>query len=158
MIDFDNPDELDVKLKDLLDNLDETELLIIKCHLLVEYAMSDFIKNEGSAKSNLSKDGFTFSQKVKICRLLRLFDQDNKMENFILSLNKIRNQISHTMSYDKEQLQELLRSSVVQNKKTGNEDLDIRSQLKATVLFNSGLIIGSSKKRRQKLIEHLSKK
>ena len=60
MIDFNNKEELNNQLEKLLNKIDETELILLKCHLLVEFAMNHFIERVSRKRSGAVNDSFSF--------------------------------------------------------------------------------------------------
>jgi len=142
MIDFNDPKTLNSKLKDMLNRLNEIELLIIKCHLLVEFALNEFLTLT-TGKSDVADDRLPFSQKVKKCKVLGLFDSaEDDLRMFILTLTKLRNQIAHTLSCDQSLLEELC---LYTNEEKVKKGTFLKRQLKVLSLFNAGRIIGIAK-------------
>ena len=50
--------------------------------------------------SEIDKFNFTFYHKINISKILGLFENDKELDEFIINLNKLRNQIAHKMNYD----------------------------------------------------------
>lgn len=105
-------EELEAQIKTLLKqeipksrNLD---LVILKCHLLVEYMMNQFITLTAKHKFDISKERFTFSQKLSIVHAFG-FHLDPTMLPSIEVLNRLRNQVAHTLALDRDLVDTLLK-------------------------------------------------
>lgn len=79
-----------------------SELVIIKCHLLIEYSLDYFINTVTNNRYESENYDFTFSQKSKIAILLGLDEHDpgKEIRFFIEKLNTLRNQIAHNIEFD----------------------------------------------------------
>lgn len=84
-----------------LDQVDNTELIILKGHLLLESVIDkslSFLVQRGDIEIlNLS-----FYKKLQLLRLLHVCpdDQFSKAQNFVIQLNKIRNRLAHQIGFD----------------------------------------------------------
>ncbi len=95
--DSDYPSEITEKL---FFGLDETEMIVIKSHLFTEYMLDKYISKLNKSDSEIDKFNFTFYHKINISKILGLFENDKELDEFIINLNKLRNQIAHKMNYD----------------------------------------------------------
>lgn len=90
--------------KEVIDKLffsmDESEMIVIKAHLFIEYQLDNFIKALSKSRVEFDNMNFTFTQKLNICRILGLFETSEELEDYIVNLNKLRNQIAHKHNYD----------------------------------------------------------
>ncbi len=91
-----------------LDNIEDLELLIIKGHILIEYSLNKFINDVNDGGINIDKTSFTFHNKITISELLGLFKRVDSLKQSIIDVNKLRNQIAHTLSYEKKLLKKLI--------------------------------------------------
>lgn len=87
-----------------------SEIIIIKCHLLIEYALDYFINTITDGRYEEENFDFTFSQKHKIAILLGLDHANlhNEIRIFIEELNKLRNQIAHNIEFDTKLLDKIV--------------------------------------------------
>lgn len=99
---------IDKFLKHLYDCRD-TNNLIIKGHILTEYAMNYFIEMNSKEKISLKELRFTYSNKIDIVRILGLFKDNEFLYNELKLLNKLRNSIAHKLKYDEKTLEEFLK-------------------------------------------------
>jgi len=81
-------------------NLDESEMIVIKAHLFIEYMLDKFIESRSKSKMGIDKMNFTFNHKINISKILGLFENINELEDYVVNLNKLRNQIAHKHTYD----------------------------------------------------------
>ena len=91
------PEEL---VQKLFFDFDKSELIIIKAHLFVEYALNKFIEANNKCETEFEKMNFTFSHKINICKILGLFEKNSDLEDYIIDLNKLRNQVAHKHLFD----------------------------------------------------------
>lgn len=92
------------------EDFNELDLCLIKCHLLIEHSIIFFINKQSKSDVKVEKMRFTFSQKVKICEILGLFNGEKGkiIKHFLEEINSIRNQIAHNLAYDRSSLEKLL--------------------------------------------------
>ena len=81
-------------------SLDESEMIVIKAHLFVEYMLDKFIEAKSKSNYNIDKMNFTFYHKLNVSKILGLFEKHKEMEIYFQDLNKLRNQIAHKHTYD----------------------------------------------------------
>lgn len=88
----------------------DMQLLILKGHILVEYAMNKFIDDCTDKSFDVYKENFQFSHKIKLSKALGLFSGSRfpYLENAILIFNKIRNSIAHYLKHDEAELGRLI--------------------------------------------------
>lgn len=87
----------------------DTDNLIIKGHILTEYAMNFFIEMSSVEKIDLKEIRFTYSNKIDIVRILGLFKKNEFLYNELKLLNKLRNSIAHRLKYDEKVLSDFLK-------------------------------------------------
>ena len=145
MIDFNKeyPEELG---EILIDKIDDTEIIILKCHLVVEYALNHLIIKVGKNRLDIDKARFTFSNKVKIAQLLGLFEsKSDELKIFIDDLNKIRNQIAHRLSYDESLLEKICNyPDSFDNEKWNNKSDFLKMMIRIKTTYMCGMIKGSA--------------
>ena len=90
--------------KEIVDKLffdfDESEMIVIKAHLFIEYMLDNFIESRSKSKTGIDKMNFTFNHKINISKILGLFENTDELEDYVVNLNKLRNQIAHKHTYD----------------------------------------------------------
>lgn len=87
----------------------DTDNLIIKGHILTEYAMNYFIEMSSKEKIDLKEIRFTYSNKIDIVRILGLFKENTFLYNELKLLNKLRNSIAYKLKYDDKILADFLK-------------------------------------------------
>lgn len=147
MIDFEKeyPEELG---EILMDKIDETEIIILKCHLVIEYALNHLITKVGKNRLDIDKARFTFSNKTKIAQLLGLFERESdELKIFINDLNKIRNQIAHSLSYDEKLIEKICNyPDSYDEKKWKNKSDFLKVMIRIKTSYMCGMIKGSTEK------------
>lgn len=92
------------------EKIQDPQLIILKGHILLEYILNIYLSSHTNVEDHdFSKEKFNFYEKT---RLLYLFGSENDIiesiyEGFNL-LNKIRNNISHDLSYQETDIENLL--------------------------------------------------
>lgn len=75
--------------------------LILKGHLMTEWALQYYINEFAKKKVNFEKVRFTYSNKLEIAKLLGLFENGNtQLYRLLKLLNGLRNSIAHNVEYD----------------------------------------------------------
>jgi len=85
------------------------EYAILKAHLIVEYALTQYIRCFVLVAVQAEDIRFTFSQRLEIAYLLGFGANDPILLPTIERLNKIRNQVAHSFTLDRAALDEMLR-------------------------------------------------
>jgi len=84
------------------------DLVILKCHLLVEFMMNQFITLSAKHKFDVSKERFTFAQKLSLIHAFG-FRLDPIILPSIEVLNSLRNQVAHTLLLNRALIDTLLK-------------------------------------------------
>lgn len=94
--------EFELFLNKHLNSINDLDLIIIKGHILIEYALNNYIQDLSDNNFNLFDENFSFSHKLKLCKAFGLFSSSKNapIENLIIQFNKIRNTIAHTLNFD----------------------------------------------------------
>jgi hypothetical protein len=91
-------------------DINDLQLLILKGHVLVEYTINCYL--EGLSKndeSNFFKEGFSFKNKIKmICHFSDIGSMKNGLGKELTLLNKLRNDIAHSLTYKEKHLTDLI--------------------------------------------------
>ena len=112
-----------------LSKIENIELVILRGHILIEYALTRFIENYCPEEGYTLDDKFPFYQKFQVCRILGLYSGDEKdLIDQINIINKMRIQIAHKLTFDKTLLPNLYKyhkgiKDVAKKVKSGNKDL-----------------------------------
>ena len=119
------------------------EYAILKAHLIVEYAVTQYIRCFSRTWVDEKQIRFTFSQKVEVAYLLGMGANEPTLLPTIERLNKLRNQVAHSFQLDRSGLDEIHRvnSEDYEEFKIGNDRERIR-RLKWICLFVCGYIAG----------------
>lgn len=132
-----------------LSGINDIQLLILKGHIIVEYTMNFYLESiSKSDNSDFFKENFTFAEKVKIAK--HFGQLGSKEDNLILELtllNKLRNNIAHSLKYDERHLLELFAAV---DKKSPNliysdKDKQLIHKFAAATSFISGAIFSAYK-------------
>jgi len=73
------------------------ESIIIRGHILIEHELNCAIEKCILYKNEFKADKFSFSQKILIANMLGI---TKHFKDEIILINKLRNQIAHSLSYD----------------------------------------------------------
>lgn len=85
------------------------EYAVLKAHLILEYAIIQYIRGYSEVYLEEKDINFSFYQKMEIAYFLGFGANDPRMLPTIQGINKIRNQIAHSFAFDKKDLDEILR-------------------------------------------------
>lgn len=101
------------------------ELLIIRCQILIEQQLVEFINAKTVAKSS---HDFSFAQKIEISRMLGLFLNDKPMSDDLKTLKDIRNDLAHGLTYNSNHVATYI----------GNMRLDKNLEIGIDLIFDKG--------------------
>ncbi|MBS1600607.1 MAG: hypothetical protein JST75_20450 [Bacteroidetes bacterium] len=92
-----------------LEGIENVELFILKGHILIEYALNKYIDSFSQHDESFEDARFGFASKIQICKILGLFfgNVNDNLERQLLIINKIRNQIAHTLDFEERLLLDL---------------------------------------------------
>jgi hypothetical protein len=83
------------------------DLTILKCHLILEYALNKFIELRSHYVIDLSRERFNFAQKITLAHMMGV-SCDPLLIPSIELLNNIRNGIAHTLKIDKSKIDKFI--------------------------------------------------
>ena len=92
-----------------LTNCRDVDNVIIKGHILTEYAMQIYIDKKAIEKINFKKVYTTYANKIEMSRLLGLFKENSELNTTLKHLNKLRNSLAHNLKYDENDLLKFLK-------------------------------------------------
>ena len=85
------------------------EYVILKCHLITEYAITQYIRFSSEPLVDPKDIRFTYSQKLNIAFLMGFGVADPITIPTLELLNRIRNQVAHTFELDMDLVNEMIR-------------------------------------------------
>lgn len=85
------------------------EYAILKAHLIIEHAITQYIRCYSLTAVSSEQLKFTFAQKLDVAYLMGFGTNDPTLLPITERLNKIRNQVAHRFEMDRKQLDEMLR-------------------------------------------------
>jgi len=85
------------------------EYMILKCHLIIEYALTQYIRFFSEPVVEPKDIRFSFSQKLDIAYFMGFGTTEPTLIPSIELLNRARNQVAHSFILDKSILNELIR-------------------------------------------------
>ena len=100
--------ELQDKLKEHLPRSRNLELVILKCHLLIEFMFNQYIDLIAPTEGVIESERFNFKQKETLVHMLG-FPSDPLFFPSIDLLNSIRNSVAHTLAIDRKKIDHLIR-------------------------------------------------
>jgi hypothetical protein len=89
------------KLEENLRFVDESALVILKGHLIIEETLTEIISTFVFHAEQLEGARLSFSQKVAIARSMSLDEHNNEMWQLIAAINRLRNELAHALSSPK---------------------------------------------------------
>lgn len=100
--------EIESLLKSQIPHSRNLDLVILKCHLLLEYVLNQYIRLTAKCEVDISKERFSFSQKLTLVHILGLLPDSTTIPTLEL-FNRIRNQVAHTLSLDRKLIDLLIK-------------------------------------------------
>jgi hypothetical protein len=82
-------------------SLDETTLVVLKGHLLIEEMLDSIISNFVFHPEFVEAAKLRFAQKVSVARSMSLDDHENEMWEIAVTLNGLRNELAHSLNSPK---------------------------------------------------------
>lgn len=132
-----------------LNSINDIQLLILKGHILVEYCLNCYLEAKSiNSESDFFKERLNFSTKLKIVKhFTTLGSIDDSLIKEIQILNKIRNEIAHSLKYNKSLLNELF-SEVKKKSPKGilsKQNATIKEKIIGSIAFINGALFGGYK-------------
>ena len=93
--------EILAKLEEHLRYVDESALVILKGHLVIEETLGEIISTFVFHGEHLEGARITFPQKVAIARTMSLDEHANEMWQLVLAINGLRNELAHALQSPK---------------------------------------------------------
>lgn len=118
------------------------EYAILKTHLIVEYALTQFIRCSSYVLVDLGSIKFTFSQKLEISILYGLGSGNPVLIPSLEIINQLRNQVAHKFSFKIDLVDKLIKLNSELSEKDLNDRRRIR-YLKSICAAICGAVIGN---------------
>lgn len=101
--------ELEVLVKTQFPRTTNLEYALLKCHLIVEYALTQFIRGSAHVLVESQAIRFTFAQKIEVAYLMGFGVNEPWAIPAVELLNKVRNQAAHRFDINRKEVDEMLR-------------------------------------------------
>jgi hypothetical protein len=103
------PSQFYAFLQKEIGGISDVQLLILKGHIITEYALNCYLEAISSWKtSDFFKENLSFAVKVKIAKHFgRLGSKDDNLIHELELLNSLRNDMAHSLEYDRKTLDDL---------------------------------------------------
>ncbi len=99
---------LEAIIKEHVSSVRRLDLAILKCHLVTEFMLNEFIDLMAKSEGALDEERFTYRQKELLIHMLG-FPLDPLIIPSLDLLNTLRNQAAHTLSINRDLLDKLIR-------------------------------------------------
>lgn len=96
-------DELLARVQAVFGTVDDTVVVVLKGHLLVEEMLDAIIGTFVFHSDYLKAANLRFAQKLQIARSMSLDEHDNGMWEIAIRLNSLRNELAHALNSEKRQ-------------------------------------------------------
>lgn len=93
--------ELRERVQSVFGTVDDTVLIVLKGHLLIEEFLDSIIRTFVFHPKYLNAANLRFAQKLHIARSLSLDEHNNEMWNIAIKLNTLRNELAHVLDSEK---------------------------------------------------------
>ena len=134
--------EIKEKLKAHLPRSRNLELVILKCHLLIEYMFEQYIDLIAPTEGVTRSERFSFKQKEALVHMLG-FPADPVFFPTIDLLNSIRNSVAHALAIDRNKVDQLIRINSEDREDVKNlTDSQRSTALKQITKFMCALMLG----------------
>ena len=131
-----------------LAGITDIQLLILKGHIIVEYTLNCYLESISKSEDpDFFTETFSFANKVKIAKHFGQLGDDENLIKELTLLNKLRNDIAHSLNYNKKHLDELFGEVRKKTKNTSftNSPLTEIERTRYAVAFISGATFGAYK-------------
>lgn len=141
-------DELETLTKRQFPRTNTLEYALLKAHLIVEYALTEYVRMCAQVRLERTEVRFTFAQKLDLAYLLGFGVNSATLIPSIELLNRVRNQAAHRFEVDRALVDELIHinheeytSAVIVNDRQRISFL--RRFCQGVASFTGGYLIGS---------------
>jgi hypothetical protein len=95
-------------LKERLSKTRNLVLVILTCHIIAEFLLNKYIEFSLPTQTDVSRERFTFAQKISLLHMLGFYP-DPVIIPTLDVLNRLRNQVAHSLDLDRSQVDWLIR-------------------------------------------------
>jgi hypothetical protein len=135
--------EIEQKCKTALPRTRSLELLILKCHIIIEFALESYIHTVSTPTLTDRELAMSFAEKLNVAYILGLGSGDATLLPSIELLNQIRNKMAHKLIVDEVKLDELIRiNSEEYHKRRVFSKVERLQGLKWVTYYVCGMISG----------------
>ena len=134
-------------------NIYDLELLILKGHIITEFTINCYLENlSNSIDANFFKERYNHNLKIGMIEHFGKFgDRSLGIVKSLRLLNKIRNEIAHTLTINEQLIQEYVNSvSQIASEDFINPDYEIRLKFSMATGYLCGEIFGEYYEQREK--------
>ena len=96
-----DPTQIEEKFREHLQYVDDTVMIVLKGHLLIEEALESILTTVVFHPEFLEAASLRFAQKVNVARSLSLDEHQNELWGLVISLNALRNELAHSLKEGK---------------------------------------------------------
>jgi hypothetical protein len=145
-IDLPNADAI-LRLAKHLPSVDDTTLIVLKGHLLIEEQLISILESTLKYPSALDEMRLTFAQRLSLVKALKHRHENSWVWEAIGKLNSIRNDLAHKLELPKlnEKIEDFftfIKSSVPIDLGLNNENEATESRLRSALAFLHGVLSG----------------
>jgi hypothetical protein len=127
-------DAMKRKIEEHFAQVDETVLVVLKGHLLIEEALDTIISRFVFHPEFIQAANLRFAQKLSIARSISLDEHNNEMWGLASGLNSLRNELAHSLHSPKREAR--IQAVVDLYFRLANDaPVDVRNQPEHVVLF-----------------------
>jgi hypothetical protein len=94
-------DDMQQRIEETFCHVDETALIVLKGHLLIEEALEAIISTFVHHAAFIENARLGFPQKIAIARAMSLDEHENRMWEIATALNSLRNDLAHALDSPK---------------------------------------------------------
>lgn len=131
-------DAMQKRVQEVFGAFDETALIILKGHLLVEETLDEIIQRFVFHAEFVEAANLRFAQKLQIARSMSLDEHENTMWEIGARLNTLRNELAHSLESDRRAKKtKALVDAYVQEAKNDPHFAEVQKQDEHVILANA---------------------
>jgi hypothetical protein len=129
-------------LKERLSKSRNLVLVILTSHIIAEFLLNKFIEFAAPTQTDMARERFTFTQKVTLFHMLG-FARHPVFIPTLDVLNRLRNQVAHSLNLDRSQVDWLIRAhDLTPEGRSELTDRDRVRSIKAITRYMCGMVFG----------------
>ncbi|MDI9313026.1 MAG: hypothetical protein QM535_22640 [Limnohabitans sp.] len=142
------------EFSNLFTKFTDIEGIIIRGHILVEQYLNKSIEQTVLHSAEFDVDKFSFAQKINIGNMLGI---SIDLKNELIALNKLRNQIAHSLKFENKYIELIINGIYSKNNKIFRDKNDKINSLITSISFICGYIAHAHKNaKRNFLVQQIS--